>query len=87
MTHIWQYAQGKRGGHGKDFYAELLSVGVDKDQGWFVSGTPAETLYFLNEQEPILLYDALQNIRRYSSFHQDEFLHQFSRRKNTDAIL
>ena len=87
MTHIWQYAQGKRGGHGKDFYAELLRVGVEEDQGWFVSGTPAEMLYFLNEQEPILLCDALQTISKYSSFKKDEFSYQFSRRKYTDALL
>ncbi len=87
MTHIWQYAQGKKGGHGKDFYRELLRVGVDETQGWFISDTPAERLYLLNEQEPILLCEALQNIRKYSSFNQDEFLHQFSRRKNTDAIF
>ena len=87
MTHIWQYAQGKKGGHGKVFYRELLRVGVDETQGWFISGTPAEKLYLLNEQEPILLCDAMQNISKYSSFKQDEFLYQFLRRKCTDAIL
>jgi len=27
MTHIWQYAQGRRGGHGKDFRNEMLRLG------------------------------------------------------------
>ena len=30
MTHIWQYAQGRRGGHGKDFRNEMLRIGIDE---------------------------------------------------------
>lgn len=30
MTHIWQYAQGRRGGHGKDFRNEMLRLGIDE---------------------------------------------------------
>ena len=28
MTHIWQYCHGARGGHGKDFYAEMERIGI-----------------------------------------------------------
>ena len=30
MTHIWQFAQGRRGGHGKDFRNEMLRLGIDE---------------------------------------------------------
>ena len=29
MTHIWQYSQGRCGGHGKDFYAEVERIGIE----------------------------------------------------------
>ena len=28
MTHIWQFCQGRPGGHGKDFYAEMERIGI-----------------------------------------------------------
>ena len=28
MCHIWQYCQGRPGGHGKDFYAEMERIGI-----------------------------------------------------------
>ena len=28
MTHIWQYSQGRQGGHGKDFYREMERIGI-----------------------------------------------------------
>ena len=71
----------------KDKDETSMLLNVDEDQGWFVSDTQAEKLYFLNEQEPILLCDALQTISKYSSFKKDEFSYQFSRRKYTDALL
>ena len=30
MTHIWQFSQGRRGGHGKDFRNEMLRLGIDE---------------------------------------------------------
>lgn len=30
MTHIWQFWKGRRGGHGKDFRAEMLRLGIDE---------------------------------------------------------
>ncbi|MBQ8112310.1 MAG: hypothetical protein IJ146_03800 [Kiritimatiellae bacterium] len=30
MTHIWQFSQGRRGGHGKDFRREMLRLGIDE---------------------------------------------------------
>ena len=29
MTHIWQFAQGRRGGHGRDFKNEMRRIGLD----------------------------------------------------------
>ena len=29
MTHIWQYSQGRRGGHGRDFKNEMRRIGLD----------------------------------------------------------
>ncbi len=28
MTHVWQYANGLRGGHGRDFYGTMVRIGV-----------------------------------------------------------
>ncbi len=28
MTHIWQFSQGRCGGHGKDFYGEMERIGI-----------------------------------------------------------
>ena len=28
MTHIWQFCQGRPGGHGKDFYGEMERIGI-----------------------------------------------------------
>lgn len=33
MVHIWQFANGRRGGHGRDFRNELYRVGVDESHG------------------------------------------------------
>ena len=30
MTHIWQFASGRRGGHGRDFKKEMLRLGIDE---------------------------------------------------------
>lgn len=30
MTHIWQFANGRRGGHGRDFKKEMLRLGIDE---------------------------------------------------------
>ena len=32
MTHVWQYAQGRRGGHGPDFRGELERIGLVEDR-------------------------------------------------------
>lgn len=42
MTHIWQFASGRRGGHGRDFRTQLLNVGVDEAHGMVRPGSPAE---------------------------------------------
>lgn len=28
MTHVWQYANDLRGGHGRDFYSTMVHIGV-----------------------------------------------------------
>ena len=30
MVHSWQYAQGRRGGHGPDFRREMFRIGIDE---------------------------------------------------------
>ena len=44
MTHIWQFARGSRGGHGRDFRRELLRVGIDETGQTPVEGSPAESI-------------------------------------------
>lgn len=40
MTHVWQYAQGRRGGHGKDFRNEMLRIGIDEAGQRVRDGSP-----------------------------------------------
>ena len=40
MTHIWQFAQGRRGGHGKDFRGEMLRLGIDEAGQRHREGSP-----------------------------------------------
>ena len=42
MTHIWQYAQGRRGGHGKDFRNEMLRLGIEEAGQRERAGSPLE---------------------------------------------
>ena len=44
MTHIWQYAQGHRGGHGKDFRREMLRLGIDEAGQRERVGSPFERI-------------------------------------------
>ena len=44
MTHIWQYAQGRRGGHGKDFRNEMLRLGIDEAGQCERVGSPFERI-------------------------------------------
>ncbi len=32
MIHLWQYASGRRGGHGRDFKSEQIRLGLIQDQ-------------------------------------------------------
>ena len=42
MTHVWQFAKGRRGGHGKDFRNEMLRLGIDESEhGGIRDGSPA----------------------------------------------
>lgn len=73
MTHIWQYANGRRGGHGKDFHAEMLRIGVDEKAGTVRPGTAANFVFVMNEMNPVSLCNGLQSILQHSSFGQSEF--------------
>lgn len=44
MTHIWQYAQGRRGGHGRDFRNEMLRLGIDEAGQLERVGSPFERI-------------------------------------------
>jgi hypothetical protein len=44
MTHIWQFAQGRRGGHGKDFRNEMLRLGIDEAGQRERVGSPIERI-------------------------------------------
>ena len=44
MTHIWQYAKGRRGGHGKDFYGELERLGILEKKNLCREGSPADAV-------------------------------------------
>ena len=68
MTHIWQFNLGRRGGHGKDFHAEMFRIGVDEKAGLVLPNTPANYIFSLNEMFPVSLYNSIHNIHKYSSF-------------------
>ena len=42
MTHIWLFANGRRGGHGRDFKNEMLRLGVDEAGLRVRCGSPAD---------------------------------------------
>lgn len=44
MTHIWQFAKGQRGGHGKGFRNEMLRLGIDEAGQRLRNGSPAERI-------------------------------------------
>ena len=49
MTHIWQFAQGKRGGHGRDFREKLLDLGLDEAGQRVRTGSAADRIGHLAE--------------------------------------
>ena len=44
MTHIWQFENGQRGGHGKGFRNEMLRLGIDEAGRRLRDGSPAERI-------------------------------------------
>ena len=42
MTHIWQFARGQRGGHGKGFRDEMLRLGIDEAGQRLRNGSSAD---------------------------------------------
>ena len=40
MTHIWQFSQGRCGGHGRDFENEMLRVGLDIPNQLIIMDSP-----------------------------------------------
>ena len=45
MTHIWQFAAGRRGGHGKDFKNEMLRLGIDEARRRVRVGSTADRIF------------------------------------------
>ncbi len=45
MTHVWQYTEGRRGGHGKDFRDEMRRIGIEERRGFvaILPGSPFAT--------------------------------------------
>lgn len=41
MVHVWQFSNGRRGGHGPDFRNELLRIGISEGSMIVLPGTPA----------------------------------------------
>lgn len=77
MTHIWQYCAGRRGGHGKDFQAEMLRIGIDEKHGVVIPGTPGDYIFKINEISQVHLFDALRTIAGQSQLSKQEFNEQF----------
>ena len=44
MTHIWQFASGRRGGHGADFRNEMMRLGIDEAGQRIRNGSPADRI-------------------------------------------
>lgn len=77
MTHIWQYTQGRRGGHGRDFEKEMLRVGLDIPNGLILMDSPlvASIKQYHMKQINLPAY--------FSLMHKGDF----SRRKQIDFYL
>lgn len=62
MTHIWQFTNGLRSGHGVDFYRELARIGIREKEQLCQNGSPADmVLREAQKNHPHLCYD-LRNI-------------------------
>ena len=44
MTHIWQFAKGRLGGHGSDFYMEMDRIGLREKEQLCRNGSPADAV-------------------------------------------
>ena len=74
MTHIWQYSQGRRGGHGKDFYREMERIGiVGKDPMVMTENSAFSYVMFMY---------SLKNINLQKDFQTILLINQQIRRKN-----
>ena len=49
MTHIWQYANGSRGGHGSDFYDTMERIGIREKEDLCRNGSFAD--YILKDAQ------------------------------------
>jgi hypothetical protein len=81
MTHIWQYTNGSRGGHGKDFYREMLRIGFDEKRGLVIADSAADYIFSLNEMYRISLAASLVELKKYSSCDKEEFASQYNLNK------
>ncbi len=77
MTHIWQYTNGSRGGHGKDFHGEMLRIGFDEKRGIVMPDSAADYIFSLNEMYHISLAGSLHELQKYSLCGKEEFIMQY----------
>ena len=61
MVHTWQYAQGRRGGHGADFRGEMLRIGIDEGTRQIRGDSP---FHYCMEQRLLFRRSALPALRR-----------------------
>ena len=60
MVHTWQYAQGRRGGHGPDFCREMLRIGIDERSMLIRGDSP---FHYCMEQRLLFRRSALPALR------------------------
>ena len=60
MVHTWQYAQGRRGGHGPDFRREMLRIGIDERSMQIRGNSP---FHYCMEQRLLFRRSALPALR------------------------
>ena len=64
MTHIWQFVNGKHGGHGKDFRNEMLRIGIDEKRCQVNNDSPFAFSVRLLRMRAFSYTAAFQRIRR-----------------------
>lgn len=66
MTHIWQYSQGRRGGHGKDFYAEEKRAGYDEKAKCIQAGSRFASILPMLQRQSSAIFDRFYFLIRHA---------------------